>query len=116
MPSSTLRVILLALPLTVTANCQVSAVLSGTVRDQSGAVVTAATINVTNVDTGATRLVVSGADGRYVVPSLPVGAYQIRAAKAGFAEEVRSGVHLAVGQAAIVDIELKVGGSAERIA
>jgi len=45
-----------------------------------------------------------------------VGQYEIRSGKAGFAEVVRTGVRLAVGQSATVDMELPVGESSQTIA
>ena len=52
---------------------QVSAVLTGTVLDQSGAVVSAANVTAKNVDTGAARVTATDACGRYQFPALPVG-------------------------------------------
>src|SRR5579872_306526 len=77
---------------------QVSANLSGTITDQTGSVVTGAAITVTNMDTGAVRRGDTDNAGRYQVPGLPPGQYEIHALKSGFAEAVRSGVNLAVGQ------------------
>jgi hypothetical protein len=101
--------------LAASATGQVSAALSGTVTDQSGGVVSAATVTATNVDTGAVRTATSDAEGRYTLFSLPLGSYEIRGGKSGFAEEVRTGVHLAVGQNATVDFVLRVGESSQRV-
>ena len=95
---------------------QVSAVLSGTVTDQSGSIVSAATVTVRNVDTGAERGATTDAEGRYQVFALPAGRYEIRGGKDGFAEEVRTGVHLVVGQSASVDLNLRVGERSQQIA
>ena len=95
---------------------QVSAGLSGTVTDQSGGLISAAAVTVRNVDTETARAAVTDAAGHYRVPSLAPGEYEIHARKAGFAEEVRGGVHLAVGQSATVDMTLKVGEATQRIA
>jgi hypothetical protein len=94
---------------------QVSAILSGTVTDTSGAVVAASAITVKNVDTGASRSTITDADGHYQFFSLPVGQYEIRAAKPGFTEEVRTGVHLVVGQSATADMALRVGESTQQV-
>src|ERR1700722_8223602 len=79
---------------------QVSAILSGTVTDQSAAVVSGATVTVKSVDTGAVRTTSTDGSGLYRVFSMPVGEYEIRAQKAGFTDAVRTGVHLVVGQSA----------------
>jgi hypothetical protein len=94
---------------------QVSAVLSGTVTDQSGAVVSGAVVTVKSSGTGATRTTATDEAGRYQVFSLPVGQYEIRVKKQGFSEEVRTGIHLVVGQDATVDLTLKVGAANEQI-
>ncbi len=98
-----------------TAWAQVSAVLSGTVTDQSGGVISAAEVTVKNVDTGASRGVITDADGHYQFSWLPVGQYQLRAAKTTFQEAVRTGIRLVVNQNATVDMELRVGESSEQI-
>ena len=94
---------------------QVSASLSGTTTDPSGAVVSAADITVTNTGTGATRHQGTDSAGRYLFPALPPGQYEIQVQKSGFGEEVRSGVNLAVGQAVTVDFSLKVGQTREQV-
>ncbi len=88
---------------------QVAASLSGTVTDQSGAIVSAAALTAKNIDTGAVRNTITDSAGRYRLFSLPVGRYEIRVRKQGFNEEVRTGVHLVVGQEATVDFRLGVG-------
>jgi hypothetical protein len=97
------------------AYAQVSAILSGTVTDPSGAVVSSAVVTAIATDTGASRSVTTGADGRYQMPSLAVGTYEIHARKQGFTEEVRTGVHLDVGQEATVDLSLRVGESSQQV-
>jgi hypothetical protein len=94
---------------------QVSAVVSGTVADQSGAVVSGATVTVKSVDTGAVRTASTDDSGLYRVFSLPVGEYEIRAQKPGFTDAVRTGVHLVVGQSATVDLGLRVGGASQEV-
>jgi len=97
------------------ACAQVSAILSGTVTDQSGAMVSAAAVTAKNVDTGAVRNAVTDAEGHYQFFSLPVGEYEIRGAKTGFSEALRTGVHLVVGQSATVDMSLQVGVSSQEV-
>src|SRR6516164_9196943 len=94
---------------------QVSAVLSGTVTDPSGAVVQGANVTVKSVDTGASRDTVTDSAGRYLFPSLPAGQYEIHVMKTGFAEQVRTGVDLVVGQSAAADLGLRVGETSQQI-
>jgi len=58
---------------------QATATVSGTVRDQSGAVLPGVTITVTQQETGATRTTVSNETGSYVLPNLPLGPYRLEA-------------------------------------
>jgi hypothetical protein len=109
------RVSLFFLLLMATGSAQVSAILSGTVADQSGAVISSATVTAKNLDTGASRDTITDAQGHYQFFSLPVGNYEIRGKKAGFTEQTHTGVNLVVGQSAAVDMELRVGESTQQI-
>jgi hypothetical protein len=97
------------------AFAQTTATISGTVTDDTGAVVPNAKITVTNAGTGLTRNLATDVRGQYAALSLPVGQYEIRAESTGFAPVVRSGITLVVGQEAVVDIQLKVGGVQQAI-
>ena len=97
------------------AAAQVSAILSGTVTDQSGAAIASAGITAKNIDTGVSRATIADSEGHYQFFSLPVGNYEIRAGKTGFTEQSRTGVHLVVGQSATVDMDLRVGESTQQI-
>lgn len=99
----------------ISAFAQVSATLSGNVTDPTGAVVSDAMVTARSAETGATRSVATDAEGRYQFLPLPVGEYEIRAAKAGFTDEVRTGVHLVVGQSATVDMTLRLGQSSQQV-
>ena len=94
---------------------QVSAALSGIVKDQSSAVISGATITAKNVDTGAERTTTSDAEGRYQFSSLPVGLYEIHGAKSGFSDELHTGIQLVVGQSATVDLSLRVGEASQQV-
>ena len=109
----TLYLLLLLVPLAL--NAQVNASIAGSVADPSGAAVPAAKISITNLATGAVRQTVTDASGRYEAPALPTGDYEIRASKEGFTDEIHGGIHLAVGQAAAVDLGLQLGAAAQAI-
>jgi len=89
-------------------HAQVSASITGTVTDSSGAAVPSAIVKTRNVETGAIRSSVTDDSGEYLVLSLPVGEYEIRVVKPGFQDAVRNGIHLVVGQEASVDVRLQV--------
>jgi len=92
-----------------------TATLSGTIRDESGALLPGVSVKLTQVDTGIDRTVVTDEKARYYAPNLPLGAYQVRAELSGFKTEVRSGITLTVGRQAVVDFELKIGNLSEEV-
>ena len=57
--------------------------ISGTVTDQSGAVVPGVEVTATQTDTGAKRTVITDVSGLYVIPNLPLGPYRLEAMKMG---------------------------------
>ncbi|HLI84060.1 MAG TPA: carboxypeptidase regulatory-like domain-containing protein [Bryobacteraceae bacterium] len=86
-----------------------TASISGRVTDSSGAAVPAVPVTVTNTGTSATQVVTTDAQGRYLVPDLAIGTYNLSASKEGFQTAVRNGVVLTVGSAPVVDFQLAVG-------
>lgn len=110
------RALLPILALTgVLSRAQVSATLSGTVTDPSGAVVTGASVIVTDEDRAAIRKSSTNRVGRYQVAALPVGHYEVRVNQSGFAEEIRTGINLVVGEDAAVDFTLRLGTSSQQV-
>ena len=95
---------------------QVSAAISGRVEDASGAAVSGATVTVKDVETGATRVVTTDPTGDYRVLALPVGLHEVRVEKEGFRAAVRTGIKLGVGEEAVVNLRLAVGGPKQEIA
>jgi len=91
------------------AGAQISANLSGRVTDHTGAAIPSASVTATDTDTGASRTTQTNQSGRYEFFELTVGHYQVRASKSGFAEKVRIGISLVVGQDATADITLQIG-------
>src|SRR5690242_6809304 len=83
--------------------------ISGSVTDQTQAVLPGVAVKVSNVETGITRTVVTGSRGEYKVPSLVVGTYEVHAEMTGFESSVRSGITLTVGREEVVDFTLKIG-------
>ena len=93
--------------LSTVSAAQTGASLSGVVTDQTGAALRDVAVTVKNVDTGATRKITTDGGGHYQASGLPLGRFEIRAAKQGFADETRTGISLAVGQEAAVDIKMQ---------
>ncbi len=90
-----------------------TAVLSGTALDTTGAVVAGAQIQATNVGTGISYEGTTDGVGRYVLPEMPVGTYNVSAQKTGFEKMVQTGIVLTVGAHPVLDFKLKVGRTSE---
>ncbi|HEY4960483.1 MAG TPA: carboxypeptidase-like regulatory domain-containing protein, partial [Terriglobales bacterium] len=99
----------------LSARAQVSASISGRVTDQTGAVVAGATVTAKSLDTGVSRSTPTDQAGRYELIALSIGQFEVRARKDGFAERVRTGIVLVVGQDATVDLSLPVGNVSEQV-
>lgn len=91
------------------------ATLQGVVNDASGAPMPGVSVTVRNVETNLTRETVSAQDGRFVVPGLAPGTYDVRAELAGFRAAVQAGVQLQVGQTQTVNFLLEVGAVSEEV-
>jgi hypothetical protein len=103
-----LAVMLFLTAATATAQQNVtSATLSGTIEDMQGAVVTRATVTVTRLDQNQSCQANSDDQGRYRFAYLPVGRYQLKAEREGFATFVVE-MSLSVGQTLDVPIRLGV--------
>src|SRR5262249_52990051 len=74
-----------------------------------------ANVAVRDTETGEVRNTQTDANGHYQVFALPIGEYEVTATKQGFAAQVRTGIHLVVGQVARADIELRGGELTQRI-
>src|SRR5437870_3857207 len=101
--------VLVALMSATTAFGQATGSISGTVADASGAAIPDAAVQVKNVGTGITRAVQSDDQGRYRLPELAIGDYEISATRMGFSTEVRTGITLTIGANPVVDFQLAVG-------
>ena len=88
----------------------------GTVADQTGAAVAGAAIEVNNTGTGAVRAATSDGAGRFNLPDLAVGSYDVQAGKAGFSTVVRRGITLTVGAEIVVDFTLPMGQQSQTVA
>jgi hypothetical protein len=88
---------------------EVTARLSGMVKDSAGGVVSEAALTATNTGTGIVTRTTTGALGDYLFPALAPGTYSLSVEKAGFTTGVFSGISLNVDQKASLDVVLQVG-------
>ncbi len=84
--------------------------ITGTITDESGAVIQNAQINVTQKETGLSRSITSGSDGSFNVAALPAGVYEVRSTVSGFRTILREAI-VEVGSTTTVDLHLQVGQS-----
>jgi hypothetical protein len=110
--------LLLALAFAVRAEAQTqitTGVIQGTVQDEQGGAVPGTSVEVKNVGTNLTRTLTTDDGGRFVFLQLPPGRYTLTASKQGFATLQQEEFTLTVGQAANLDLRMKVSGVAETI-
>jgi hypothetical protein len=89
--------------------------ITGVVKDQAGAAVPGATIAVTNSDTNRRRVVASSREGVYTAAGLAPGTYRVDAELSGFRPLRRTGIKLATGETAQLDLALEVGNVREAV-
>ena len=95
---------------------QATAQISGSVQDQSGAVLPGVEVTATQTETGVRRATVTNETGNYVLPNLPLGSYRLETALPGFRTFVQTGIVLQVNSNPTLKIVLQVGQIAEQVA
>jgi len=89
--------------------------LTGTVTDSQGGVLPGVTITAKSPGLIGTRTVVSEGDGKYSMPSLPSGEYEMTFELAGFQTFTRGNLKLGLGQILTVDAQLRVAALQETV-
>jgi outer membrane receptor protein involved in Fe transport len=89
--------------------------VQGTVGDQTGAMVPAATLNLRNVATGATQTAQSDTSGTFRFPIVPVGRYTLTSTKTGFKSYVHAEFPVYSASPVTLDISLAIGETAEQV-
>lgn len=93
---------------------EISATIGGRTVSPDGTAVEGATVTVLHEPTGASRTVVSGADGRFQVPGLRVGGpFKVTASKEGYEGATLEGLTTVLGQPTIIDLALAAEGMQE---
>jgi len=93
----------------------VTASVSGTVTDSTGAVVPNVKIELRSIETGIVRTTQTNADGFYNFLQLPPGHYDIAVHQPGFSEFLQTGLVLDVNSSPIINIKLKLGEVAQKV-
>lgn len=94
---------------------EVTASITGTVSDPSGAAVPGATVTATSQERGLGYSAVTNETGLYRIPQLPVGTYTLKVEKSGFALASYPAFVLTLNQVARIDVAMKVGQASETV-
>jgi hypothetical protein len=89
--------------------------ITGTITDPAGAAVSDASIEASNMETGAVYPASSTTTGNYTISELPVGVYEISVSVPGFKKYIRSGITVMVAQTLRVDVDLQMGEITETV-
>ncbi len=98
-----------------TLRAQSTGVIQGSVTDATGAAVPKASVTVKNIATGEERTFTTDETGLYVVPSLPVGHYEVRVKAAGLQSTTAMDLVLEVGRTVQQDFHLAVASATQTI-
>src|SRR3989442_3225275 len=112
--AAVLFVVLFASVLPLTAQID-RGTIQGVVRDQTGAVIPGAKIQIIRIDTNSTLDLATNEEGLYTAPNLPVGDYRIVVEQAGFAITKREPIQVRTGVQIRVDVTLQTGGVTETV-
>ena len=110
-----LRVMLFSVLACVSVWAQATAQISGTARDQSGAVLPGVEVTATQTDTGIARNAVTNETGFFLLPNLALGSYRLEAALPGFRTYTQTGIVLQVNGSPVINPVLEVGQVSEQI-
>jgi Carboxypeptidase regulatory-like domain len=89
--------------------------LTGTVTDPSGAVISGATVTVTNLATGQTRTATTTSTGSYQISLLPPGNYSVHFQATGFKASDVPSITINVTETPELNRKLEVGSSSEKV-
>src|SRR5205809_1406325 len=110
-----LAVILMSFCAATEAWAQATAQVSGTVKDQSGAVLPGVEVTATQTDTGIARSAVTNETGSYVLPNLQIGPDRLEASLPGFRTYAQTGIVLQVNGSPAINPILEVGQVSEQV-
>src|SRR4026207_2243130 len=94
---------------------QATAQISGTVKDQTGAVLPGVEVTATQTETGIARTAVTNETGSYVLSNLAVGPYRLEAGLPGFRTFAQTGIVLQVSGSPVINPVLEVGQVSEQV-
>jgi hypothetical protein len=92
-----------------------SGTIVGAVTDSSGALITGATITITDPATKSLRTTTSNHQGQYIVPDVPPGVYDIKTTKTGFSTDEIPALTVSVGSQTTADFKMAVGADSTTV-
>src|SRR5580704_8254251 len=96
--------LMMMVPSSAMAQAVANASIHGVISDPTSAFIPLAQIKATQTDTGQVLSTLSGSDGSYVLPNLPVGPYSIEVTAPSFSGYLQSGIVLQVGNNVQVNV------------
>lgn len=101
--------IMMALLLTLSFAQETTGGLQGTVKDEKGALISKAQVELTGTSLIGAKTLLTDASGYYRFANLPPGKYSIKVASPGFATLKRDGITIEIGHLPSLELTLKVG-------
>src|SRR5262245_59841578 len=89
--------------------------VSGTISDPNGAVISGATVTLTNTATTVSRTTVTNSQGIYRFDAVDLGDYTVKFTATGFGEVVKSNIVVSANQTASIDAQLQPGAQSQSI-
>ena len=110
----TLALAAFILPLSISGQTD-SGTITGTVSDQSKAVMDQVALTATNLATNVTQSAKTNKDGLYSLPALEPGKYRVTLEKAGFKKLAREPITVEGGTTVELDFDMSVGSTATEV-
>ncbi len=89
--------------------------LTGQIVDQQGAVIPSAEVKMVDPSTNSTRETMTNENGRYTIPNIQPGTYNVTVTKLGFTTAKLTGQIIEVGQVLTLDVPLAVGATSTTV-
>lgn len=112
---SLLTCMLLVLLVAVTSQAQVTSRVTGVVQDKTGAMISGATVTLTNQETNVSFTATTTTAGTYVFDAVKPGTYKVSITASGFKTFSTTGNMVTIGQPTTVNATLQVGSTGENI-
>lgn len=89
--------------------------LTGTVKDQTGAVIAGAKVLVTEVGTGVSSETITTSAGAYRFPELALGSYNVTISAPGFATSTSTGALITINSTTVLNAVLRPGAATQTV-